>query len=227
MTLRDLIEPLVSPINGQRPRPWFTHYHDPASARVFLVGANQASAYKEDAVSHDQHVDALFNQNGLNCEKLYQELGFKSRSRTYIDRFCRELGARGIDDVLQTNVICYSTGKASELSKAEHSAGRSRGAEIFRALVSHVKPRVMVVHGSGTATMLRKAFRVEFDGPPSNTGPATDRIYASRLSIDGGPMEIIAMPTLAMSGVTRWLRWQPRYFALVADHIASALKAKD
>lgn len=60
MTLRDLIEPLVSPINGQRPRPWFTHYHDPASARVFLVGANQASAYKEDAVSHDQHVDALF-----------------------------------------------------------------------------------------------------------------------------------------------------------------------
>lgn len=169
----------------------------------------------------------LFNQNGLNCEKLYQELGFKSRSRTYIDRFCRELGARGIDDVLQTNVICYSTGKASELSKAEHSAGRSRGAEIFRALVSHVKPRVMVVHGSGTATMLRKAFRVEFDGPPSNTGPATDRIYASRLSIDGGPMEIIAMPTLAMSGVTRWLRWQPRYFALVADHIASALKAKD
>ncbi|MDF8359433.1 hypothetical protein [Achromobacter anxifer] len=227
MTLEDLIEPLLRPINGQRPRPWFTHHQDPASARVFLVGANQASAYLKGAVSHEQHMDALFNRNDQTCERLYQELDFQSRSRPHIDRFCQELAARGIDDVLQTNVVCYSTKNAKELSNAEHRAGRSRGKEIFRSLVSHVKPKIIVVHGVGSARMLRKSLGVEFDGPPSNTGAATNRIHTSSVLIGGYRTEIIAIPTLAMSGVAKWVSWQPYYFALVADHIAKSLAIND
>lgn len=224
MTLEEVIAPLVSPINGQRPRPWFTHFSDPGRARVFVVGMNQASPYLVEAVSHDEHLDALFNRGGLTCEGLYQRLGFEGKSRAFIDRFCTALGVRGIDDVLQTNVVCYATPKsANALSRPEHRDGRARGKELFRTVVAHVKPRIIVVHGQKSSRELKKALGVEFEDPPSNQGPATSRVHATRVLLDNQPTQIIAIPTLAKPGVNAWKSWQSLYFDTVAEHIEREL----
>lgn len=224
MTLEEVIAPLVGPINGQRPRPWFTHYTDPERARVFIVGMNQASQYQVDAVSHDEHLDALFNRGGLTCEGLYQRLGFEGKSRAFIDRFCTALSVRGIDDVLQTNVVCYATPKtASVLSRPQHRNGRARGKELFRTVVAHVKPRIIVVHGQKSSRELKKALGVEFEDPPSNRGPATSVVHATRVMLDNHPAQIIAIPTLAKPGVNSWMPWQSPYFDTVARHIETEL----
>jgi len=135
----------------QYPRPWHisTKVRDPLNATVFVVGYNQATSFLADKLPHERFIAGLFNR-GPTCEELYEEARGgkrKSRARQNIEKLVAALAAEGIDQVLETNVFCYSTAKADELRRPEHHEGRERGEALFRFLLSDIKPRVVVVHG--------------------------------------------------------------------------------
>ena len=143
------IRRLTQPINRQLPRPWMTTMTNPLEADVFIVGMNQSREYRVDDVSHHTHIDALFNRNGQNCRQLYDETtkGKPSRTRPNIDDFVVRLNQKGVHNILETNVICYSTKMSRDLRKQNHAGGSERGEKIFRYLLAEISPTVLIVHG--------------------------------------------------------------------------------
>src|SRR4051812_48563507 len=111
-SFEEQIRELTKPVNGEYPRPWMTSMKKPQKARVLIVGRNQAKSYPVEKVgSHDQYIDSLFKRNGETCRAVYDKVtdGKGSGARSNINELVRRLNAVGIHDVLETNVICYST----------------------------------------------------------------------------------------------------------------------
>src|SRR5687768_15226511 len=107
-----------------------TDLPDPRQAVVFIVGKNQRNGYPVEQVgSHERLIDALFNRNGESCRGLYNEMtaGRPSPTRVNIDRLAAQLRRRGVQGVLETNVVCYSTPMSADLAEARHAGGRHRG----------------------------------------------------------------------------------------------------
>ena len=96
-----------------------TYSATPGSCRVFLIGFNQATPLPAStAGDHDAYLDALFNRNGRSIAKLYEEArGGKGASptRQNMNRVTALLKAKGIADVLETNVVCYATPMSNAL----------------------------------------------------------------------------------------------------------------
>ena len=135
-----------------------TSLSDPLSANVYVVGQNQAKGYPCERISHQRHLDALFNLAGESCRGLYDELtgGMPSPTRENIDGLSRELQLTAGAKVLETNVICYSTPMSADLRLDQHAGGAQLGTEIFSALLCFGKPKVLVAHGVGTRQVLSK-----------------------------------------------------------------------
>jgi hypothetical protein len=119
------------------------------------------------------------------------------------------LRARGVDAVLETNVICYSTPMSAALGAPEHGGGREHGTALFRTLLEAVRPEVIVAHGSGTAKDLGRVLGVRLPKPPT----AADQPVPEALA-DGAT--ILVIPSLAPPAWNRWASWAPRYFDRVA-----------
>ena len=152
----DRIRELTRPINGQMPRPWMTRMTNPRKAEVFVIGMNQSRKYPEDQICHQRHMDALFNRNGQSCRGIYDEVtgGKASHTRRNTDRLVDLLKEEGINNILETDVICYSTRKMSDLREAAHAGGEKRGKYIFRYLLEQICPPVLIVHGVGAGKEL-------------------------------------------------------------------------
>ena len=169
---------LTRPLNGQYPRPWMTRLADPLQAKVFVVGKNQAKPFPEVLVrSHAEYLDCLFNRNGRSCRGLYDRAtgGAPSPTRKNIDRLGEMLRRAGVDGVLETNVICYSTGMSPELERLEHAEGKDRGRLIFRTLLEHIRPPVIIAHGSSGARGIANAVRQGARGVASDLLPTIAR----------------------------------------------------
>ena len=122
------IRELTMPINGQLPRPWMTTMTNPREAGVFIVGRNQRKGYPSRDISHQRHLDALFNRKGESCRGLYDSVtnDRPSPTRKNTDRLVCRLNRRNIHDILETNVICYSTPMSADLRKSAHDGGAGR-----------------------------------------------------------------------------------------------------
>jgi hypothetical protein len=146
----DFVYELTNPINGQYPRPWMTRSRQPERSKVWLVGVNQATAFPTTACTHQEFVDSLFDPDA--SRRLYLRIrpdSSPSPTRVNIDGFVRRIAKHGIDDVLETNVVCYGTRRSAELRRPEHARGRERGEYIFNALLDRIRPRVLIVNGVG------------------------------------------------------------------------------
>ena len=139
----DRIRELTWPINRQLPRPWMTDMSNPLKADMFIVGMNQAKLYRVEEVSHERHVDALFNRNGESCRGVYDEVtgGRPSPTRRNIDGLAARLRRQGIYNILETDVVCYSTPMSGDLRDRAHVGGATKGEEIFRYLLDVIAPR--------------------------------------------------------------------------------------
>ena len=129
------IRRLTQPVNGQFPRPWMTTMAHPEKARIFVVGYNQATGFPAARIgSHDDFIDALFNRNEGSCRKLYEQLRGEdgpSPTRKNIDRLQENLAREGLDDVVETNVICYSTPMSNDLTQSEKQSCRRKYSRKF------------------------------------------------------------------------------------------------
>jgi hypothetical protein len=208
---------LTEPLNGQYPRPWMTDLVDPLSATLFIVGKNQAKGYDASRLSHKRHVDALFNRGGESCRRLYDEMTGNSPSptRKNTDRFRSILASNGIDRVLETNVVCYSTPMSSDLRLPEHRGGSVRGTEIFRTLLEYVRPQVLVAHGAGTRDALSALLGAALPPVPREHDGPVPAIVNS--------MKIFVIPSLAPPQWNHWQGWATPYLDKVGRAAASAL----
>ena len=214
----ETISLLTQPLNGQYPRPWMTNLTNPQEADVFIVGKNQRNGYDCARLgSHDRHLNALFNRNSETCRKVYNEMtaGKASPTRKNTDRFVKILASKGVHNILETNVICYSTPMSADLRLGQHSGGEKRGEEIFRYLLTAINPKVLIVHGSGSAIKLASILCENLDREPT---------HAEDLCLTPlGNLHIFAIPSLAPPAFNRWSSWADQHFDLVADAVKAIL----
>ncbi len=218
-----VIGQLTQPVGGQYPRPWMTSLRDPMQARVFIVGRHQVKNYPIRLVgSHGRHMDALFNRNGEDCRELYDEItnGEPSPTRSNLDNLTLRLAQHGIRDVLETNVICYSTTMSKVLARPEHVRSAANGEEIFRALLTHIRPPVLIVHGAKTAKELAQCIGVRLPCPPDR--PEDVRLV--QVMYGGQSMAVVVMPSLAPPEFNKWMRWADAHLNLVARSVANHLR---
>lgn len=154
--LKEMIKKMTQPINGQYPRPWMIDSPaDPASSVVLTVGHNQAKGFPVERVgSHEHYMDALFNRGSETCRQLYDRItdNKPSETRKNTDKLVRRLAEHGVRNVLETNVICYSTPMSADLRQSLHINGAKRGREIFEACLRSSSPRCLLP----MAVVLRK-----------------------------------------------------------------------
>lgn len=192
----------------------------PEKSKVFLVGKNQAKTFPVARLrGHDQHMDALFNRNGESCRSLYDQLYPQpSPTRGNIDRLVQRLNADGVTDVLETNVICYSTPMSSDLAQAAHAGGRARGTELFRGLLDLLQPRVLIAHGSGTLDILSRLLGTGGFDIPENAEKASFR--------EVGRIRVYPIPSFAPPAWNKWSRWAGAYFDRLAKSVAEIVGDK-
>ena len=213
----DRIRELTIPINGQLPRPWMTTMTDPLKAEVFVIGINQSREYLVDKVSHKRHLDALFNRNGQTCRGLYAEIseGKPSRTRKKIDELAERLKQRGVNNTLETDVICYSTPTSEDLRAVAHASGVKRGRQIFRYLLEQVRPPVLIVHGVAAGKELADTLRTGQFKVPQSAGDVCDVQTEQHL--------IIPIPSLSPRQFNRWASWSSDLMDQVAIRIRDRL----
>ena len=170
------IRELTKPINGQLPRPWMTKMRNPLEADVFIVGRNQRNPYSEIEILHQRHLDALFNRNGESCRGLYDEVtkGKPSRTRRNIDDLAARLNQRNIHNILETDVVCYSTPMGADLRKQANAGGARKGEEIFRYLLAEIAPAVLIVHGAGSVKHISRMLEMDRLKVPRSTDEIFD-----------------------------------------------------
>jgi len=210
------ISAATRPVNGQLPRPWMTDLTDPHGARVLIVGRNPARGYDATTLDHARHLDALFNRNGQSCRALYDELaGEPSPTRRNIDMLRTLLSDAGVDHVLETNVICYSSPMSSDLAKPEHVGGREAGTAIFRLLLDHIRPRVLMAHGAGTISDVAAIIGASLK--PARSAPGEPA------HVEFSGMTLISLPSLAPPAWNRWQGWAREHLWSAAEMAAVAL----
>lgn len=216
MKLEAAIRALTAPVQGQYPRPWMTSLSNPEAARVFTVGKNQAKKFSvEEVGSHDRYIDTLFNRGAEGCRDLYDRLYPKpSRTRVNTDVLVRKLAERGIPDVLETDVICFSTPMSVDLRRDENLRGAEQGREIFSTIYEIIQPQVIIAHGVGTIKELSRFFGKEIAIPPD--------VSRSPVVSDLGELKIFSIPSLAPPGFNKWQRWSDAHMNDVAA-MASAI----
>ena len=215
-TIRDL----TRPVNGQLPRPWMTAMRNPLDADVFIIGINQRNKYSAGEISHERHIDALFNRDGESCRGLYDEVtgGRPSPTRRNIDGLVARLKRRDIYNILETDVVCYSTPMSAGLRDPAHSGGAENGEEIFRYLLETIAPKVLVVHGAGTTKRICRILKI-------NGLKVPDTASGVR-SVQTGRHLVIPIPSLAPPGFNKWASWSDGYLEMVADHVRDRMAAK-
>ena len=216
-TFEEKIRELTQPFNGQLPRPWMTRMKNPLEADVFIVGMNQRNPYSAVDVSHEKHLDALFNRNGETCRGLYDEMtkGRPSPTQRNIDGFTDRLNQRNIHNILETDVVCYSTPMSPDLRKPEHAGGARKGEEIFRYLLAEIAPIVLVVHGARSVKSISRILKMDRLGVPRSADEICDVQTEQHL--------VVPIPSLAPPAFNRWSSWSDVYLDGVANRVREKL----
>jgi len=177
---------------------------------------SKRKGYSTANLSHQRHMDALFNRAGESCRGLYEEMaGSPSPTRINTDQFRAMLSRQGVIGVLETNVVCYSTPMSNDLRLPEHKGGTSRGTEIFRELLRFVQPKVLIAHGAGTRDLLSNLLGVALPVPP--------KTLANPQATFVGGLTVFVIPSLAPPMWNQWSKWAVPYLTNVAKSAASAL----
>ena len=214
------IRELTEPINGQLPRPWMTKMRNPLEADVFIVGRNQRNPYPAIKILHQRHLDALFNRNGESCRGLYDEVtkGKPSPTRRNMDDLAARLNQRNIHNILETDVVCYSTPMSADLRNQVHAGGARKGEEIFRYLLAKIAPAVLIVHGAGSVKDISRVLEMDRLIVPHSTDDIFDVQTERHL--------VIPVPSLAPPQFNKWSSWSDGYLDKVADRVREKLATR-
>lgn len=220
--LETVVRELTVPVKGQYPRPWMTDAIDPASSEVFVVGYNQSKTFPESSISsHNAFLDSLFNRGQESCRVLYDRVaGSASRTRQVTDQLVNTFARFQIRNVIQTNVICYSTPRAANARTPDHSQGLKQGTDLFKALVAIIQPRVIVVHGSATRKEMEAALKLT-PAIPAAPRQMSEPVFQQYLNTRVYPIQ-----SLSGAPFNSWKPWAFRYFEVLAEDAAAYLNGE-
>ena len=230
-SFEEVVRSWTRPVNGQYPRPWMSKMTDPTRATGFIVGRNQATPFPVGLLpNHEAFVDALFNRNGQSHAELYERARAAmgkgpSPTRGNIERLTALLERGGVEGVLETNVICYSTSMSSDLRDAAHAGGKEAGKGIFRALLRAIQPRIIIAHGAATRTDLEKILGVTLPAVPE--GPDAG-VKGKEVTLPGSDPPkralVLVIPALAPPGWNKWSSWAPMWLERLAERAAEYVR---
>jgi|NGEPerStandDraft_6_1074524.scaffolds.fasta_scaffold127555_1 hypothetical protein len=131
----------------------------------------------------------------------------------------------GINDVLETNVICYSTPMSSDLAHKTHQGGKAAGRAIFFALLEIIRPAALIAQGARTNKELARVLCTDLPSPPLHQadGVTRARIHAQLRGEAYAPM-IIAIPSLAPPKWNAWQKWAQPHLAEVCSEVRKFLE---
>ncbi len=186
------------------------------------MGRNQATVFPTTLASHDEFVASPFDPK--QGRDLYLRArggdGTMSPTRRNINHLTDLLAQRGVRDVLETNVICYSTKMSADLARREHTRGRERGRAIFQKLLDRLRPQVLIVHRDAARKDLARALRVALPKPAPQPGPPRF-LSATVAGADGHfGLEVVLLRSLAPPEWNKWSRWAEPHLAQVAEVVA-------
>lgn len=175
-------------------------------------------------VSAEDYVTALLNTDGEACGRFHAQVtGEPSATRRNIDGFIDLLKTHGIEDVLQTNAVCYATPNADALRRPEHRAGHAAGRAVFEQLLLKIRPRVLVVFGRNTINELKRTCgkRLAMLAPCSAHAQHLPCEFSlSSFYPDGGSLTVLAIRSLALPGYNHWHGWAYEHLDAVARRVA-------
>ena len=204
-----------------------TDVSDPSRGEVFIVGYNQATAYRSDFVEYERYMDSLFNRNAEGCRKFYEEYrksciatteSNKSKTRPNIEMFTDKLNKVGVYSILETNVVCYGAPKKKHLPLPEHYGGKARGREIFRTLVTEIRPEAIILHGVGVCDEFSRSFRLR----PRPKPPKTKDVFI-QVELDSGT-QLFVIRSLAQPEFNKWKNWSDEYLDEVSERVRQVVE---
>lgn len=222
------LRPLTRPINGQWPRPWMTDMRNPSEAKVFIIGRNSAKTIRQQrGLNHDTYLDGLFNRNGSSCRSLYADAvrdSRPSRTRPNIDRLAASLATAGITDVIQTNVICFSTPMSDDLKRPKNREGRANGTRIFETILAMIRPPILIAHGAGTVRDLSRLLGCELPSPPPDRHAGLcHRLIDARLHGTPYAPHVFVIRSLAPPEWPKWQGWAGHHLAETCVQVRQCL----
>jgi hypothetical protein len=219
MLLEKFFNEIILPVNGQYPRPWMTESIEPWESKIFIVGKNQAKTFSQNEIgSREAYISSLFNRGDESCRELYNRLSRNkpSRTRGHIDKFVDKLKKQNLSDIIETNVVCYSTPMSVDLRQAIHSGGIRKGSEIFLGLLEIIEPKVIVVHGVGAAKELARLINIEIPNPPKDQ---EREILITKFQKSC----IITIPSLASPEYEKWANWSDVFLDDVSNTVSKII----
>ncbi len=142
----NIISELTQATAGQYPRPWTADFRNPLEAEGMILGFNQARTYSDSDMSHKEFMDWHMGRKGTSYELYNQKNQKPSPTRENIAELSRLLGGK----ILESDVYCFSSPKARDLS----SLGKTQGRRISHAVLAGVAPKFLIIYGTGP----KKAF---------------------------------------------------------------------
>ncbi len=225
-TIWEMIQPMDGENGQQLPRPWFTAFEDPQKARVFVVGANQKNGYDPSEINVMRHFNGLFSREGETCRGIYEEAGGRSKTRAQIDNLItRKLSNCGVNDGLETNLVCRSSRQFSDLDATE----RDQGLDIFSFLIKTISPEIVILFGKGVIKgFARWVTRSTAD---SDYRGLSERLIHALPDEDSEPRfihvngaAVFCIRGLVHAGWTEWNPWAHAYTDRLADAVCETLK---
>ncbi|MBW7876552.1 MAG: hypothetical protein H3C47_11250 [Candidatus Cloacimonetes bacterium] len=217
-----VIRELTRPVNNQYPRPFTCDFKNPLSAKGLILGYNQARTYSTDLLSHQEFLDYHFGRSGTSRE-LYGRLSPEpSKTRVNIENMVRYLD----QPILESDVYCFSSRKASELS----SEGKVIGARISQAVIAGLCPKFILVFSANSQKAFPKELRAVKAIVSEQTLPPQGKLSISKLVLNRKALNtnyegnfettVIYMPSLSLP---EWNKWKSESLVVFAQ-IATILK---
>jgi hypothetical protein len=167
--------------------------------------------------SHDDYIDALFNRNDRSCRKLYEQLrgdDGPSPTRKNLDKLRKYLAREGLTDVVETNVICYSTPMSSDLTEMKNKGGKVVGRQIFEEILAIIRPKILIAHGAGTAKELGRVLSARLPAAASNQADDVScaRVHTHLRGESYAPI-VFVISSLAPPAWNAWQKWAEPHLA--------------
>ena len=131
----------------------------------------------------------------------------------------------GINNILETNLICYSTKSFSDLRKPEHAGGKDVGIKIFETMGQFIRPRILILHGAKVREEICKVFNTELPAFLRMGGIPVRPKTPFQKEVDIGNFRVVVfpIPSLAPPAANTWATWADEYLTEVGAIVKDIL----
>jgi hypothetical protein len=134
------------------------------------------------------------------------------------------LASNSLTNVLETNVVCYSTPMGGDMASAEHHGGKAAGRAIFETVLTLIRPPILIVHGVRASRELGHVLGQTLPRAAADQEAGVSSICAhARWPSDPYAPKVFVIPSLAPPAWNGWSRWAPSHLVTLCAQVSDAL----